>query len=131
MVCTPTGITGRFAGKPAGTGTASTIVSGCPKEYGGVEFHSDAMIDCKWKVTKAVKLPDGLRSGFYAMRLRAGDGKGPGEEYLVFFVRPEAPTGRIAFLALTATYLAFANERLSFNGPITQPVTGMPPVLAK
>ncbi len=28
-----------------------------PKEYGGVEFHSDAMIDCKWKVTKAVKLP--------------------------------------------------------------------------
>ena len=102
-----------------------------PKEYGGVEYHSDAMIDCKWKVTKALKLPDGLRSGFYAMRLRAGVGKGLGEEYLVFFVRSKAPTGRIAFLAPTATYLAFANERLSFNEPTTQPVTGMAPLLAE
>jgi N,N-dimethylformamidase len=101
-----------------------------PQEYGGVEFHSDALIDCKWKVTHSVRLPHTLRSGVYAMRLRAGDGKGLGEEYLVFFVRPKAPSARIAFLAPTATYLAYANERLSFDEPTTQSVTGMTPVLS-
>ena len=38
---------------------------------------------------------------------------------------------RIAFLAPTATYLAFANERLSFDDPTTQTVTGMTPVLSE
>jgi len=104
-----------------------------PNEYGGVEFHSDALIDCQWKVTKSLKLPETLRSGVYAMRLRAGDGKGKGlgEEYLVFFVRPKAPTARIAFLVPTASYLAYANERLSFDEPIIQPVTGMTPILSE
>jgi N,N-dimethylformamidase len=102
-----------------------------PNEYGGIEFHADAMIDCGWKVTKSLKLPDNLRSGAYAMRLRAGDGKGLAEEYIVFFVRPKVPNSRIAFLAPTASYLAFANERLSINEPVTEPVTGMAPVLSE
>jgi N,N-dimethylformamidase len=102
-----------------------------PHEYGGVEFHSDAMIDCNWEVTKSLKLPDNLRSGVYAMRLRAREGKGLGEEHLVFFVRPKAPTSCIAFLAPTATYLAYGNERLSFDEPTTQPVTGMTPILSE
>jgi N,N-dimethylformamidase len=102
-----------------------------PKEYGGIEFHSDALIDSKWKVTKSLKLPDTLRSGVYGVRLRAGAGHGLGEEYLVFFVRPKTPTGRIAFLIPTASYLAYANERLSFDESIIQPVTGMTPILSE
>jgi N,N-dimethylformamidase len=102
-----------------------------PDEYGGIEFHSDAMIDCKWKVTKSLKLPDNLPSGVYAMRLCAGSGMGLGEDYLVFFVRPKIPTSRIAFLVPTATYLAYANERFSFDDPLTQPVTGLTPVLSE
>ena len=102
-----------------------------PEEYGGVEFHSDALIDCKWKITKSLKLPDTLRSGVYAVRLRAGAGNGLGEEHVVFFVRPKSPTGRIAFLAPTASYLAYANERLSFDESIIQPVTGMTPILSE
>ena len=102
-----------------------------PQEYGGVEFHSDALIDCNWKVTNSLKLPETLRSGAYAMRLRAGDGTGLGEEHIVFFVRPKVPSGRIAFLAPTASYLAYANERLSFDAPIVQPMTGMTPILAE
>ena len=102
-----------------------------PNEYGGIEFHADALIDCKWKATKSLKLPDDLRSGVYAMSLRAGSGTGLGEDYLVFFVRPKIPTSRVAFLVPTATYLAYANERLSFDDPLTQPVTGMTPVLSK
>lgn len=102
-----------------------------PREYGGIEFHSDAMIDCKWKVTKTLKLPDDLRSGVYAMRLRAGDGKGLAEDYVVFFVRPKTPSARIAFLAPTASYLAHANERVSFDDPNTQIVTGITPLLSE
>jgi N,N-dimethylformamidase len=65
------------------------------------------------------------------MRLRAGPGNGLAEDYLVFFVRPKAPTARIAFLAPTATYLAYANERLSFDDPTTQTVTGITPDLSE
>jgi N,N-dimethylformamidase len=101
-----------------------------PREYGGIEFHADALIDCKWEITKALKLPEALRSGVYAMRLRAGDGKGLGEEHIVFFVRPKSPTGRIAFLVPTASYLAYANEHLSFDAPIVQPMSGSTPILA-
>ena len=102
-----------------------------PHEYGGIEFHADALIDCKWKVTKSITLPDVLRSGAYAMRLRAGNGTGLGEEYIPFFVRPKVPTGRIAFLVPTASYLAYANEHLSFDTPIIEPVTGMTPILSE
>lgn len=102
-----------------------------PKEYGGIEFHADALIDCKWRVTKSLTLPDDLRSGVYAMRLRAGPGNGLAEDHLVFFVRPKAPTARIVFLAPTATYLAYANEHLSFDDPTTQTVTGMTSILSE
>jgi N,N-dimethylformamidase len=102
-----------------------------PHEYGGIEFHADALIDCNWKATKTLQVPDDLRSGAYGMRLRAGDGKGLGEEYIVFFVRPKTPTGRICFLAPTASYLAYANEHLGFDAPIVQPMSGQTPILAE
>ena len=102
-----------------------------PHEYGGIEFHSDALIDCKWNVTKTLKVPDGLRSGAYGMRLRAGDGIGLAEEYIVFFVRPVKPNAGLAFLVPTASYLAYANEHLSFDAPIVQPMSGSTPILAE
>lgn len=102
-----------------------------PEEYGGIEFHADALTDCRWEVTKSVKLPDDLRSGAYAMRLRAGPGTGLGEEYVVFFVRPRTPKAKIAFQVPTASYLAYANEHLSFDAQIIQPMTGQPPIVAE
>ena len=100
-----------------------------PEEYGGVEFHVDAMIDCNWEVTKTVRLPDGLKSGAYAFRLRAGPGRGLAEEYVVFFVRARVPKAPIAFLVPTGSYLAYANEHLSFDAQIIQPMTGQPPII--
>jgi N,N-dimethylformamidase len=100
-----------------------------PDEYGGIEFHYDAMIDCNWEVTKTFMIPADLRSGAYAMRLRAGDGRGLGEEYIVFFVRPALPRAPILFLVPTASYLAYANEHLSFDAQIIQPMTGQPPIV--
>jgi len=58
-----------------------------PKEYGGIDFHPDAITDAGWDVAKTFTLPENLKSGVYAFRLRAGNGKGLGEEYIVFFVR--------------------------------------------
>lgn len=102
-----------------------------PHEYGGIEFHADCMIDCKWGVTKKVTLPQDLRSGVYAVRLRAGPGTGLAEEYVVFFVRPVVPKSRLAFLVPTGSYLAYANEHLSFDTQIIQPMTGQPPIVAE
>ncbi|WP_158808000.1 N,N-dimethylformamidase beta subunit family domain-containing protein [Beijerinckia sp. L45] len=100
-----------------------------PEEYGGVEFHVDAMIDCNWQVTRTIKLPDTLKSGAYAFRLRAGPGRGLAEEYVVFFVRAKVAKAPIAFLVPTGSYLAYGNEHLSFDAQIIQPMTGQPPIV--
>lgn len=100
-----------------------------PEEYGGVEFHYDQMMSSNWEKTRTVTLPETLKSGCYAIRLRAGPGKGLGEEYVVFFVRPKTPKGKVALLFPTATYLAYANEHLSFDAQIIQPMTGQPPIV--
>ena len=100
-----------------------------PNEYGGIEFHDDAMMDCRWDVTKHWRIPD-LKSGAYAVRLRAGHGHDLGEEYLVFFVRAAQPRAPICFVVPTASYLAYANERLSFDAQIAQPISGQTPIVS-
>ncbi|MEQ8659570.1 MAG: LamG domain-containing protein, partial [Gammaproteobacteria bacterium] len=95
--------------------------------YGGVDFHADAVIDCNWEVTRELTLPADLASGVYAMRLRAGPGSGLGEEYIVFFVRAAHPRAKVAMLIPTASYLAYANEHLSFDAQIVQSMAGQPP----
>ena len=101
-----------------------------PEEYGGIEFHEDMIVDCAWNETRRMTVPEGLKSGVYAIRLRAGDGHGLGEEYLVFFLRPATPKAPVAFLVPTASYLAYANERLSFDAQIAQPITGQTPIVS-
>ena len=34
-----------------------------PNEYGGIEFHPDALTDSNWKVTNSMKIPENLNSG--------------------------------------------------------------------
>jgi N,N-dimethylformamidase len=101
-----------------------------PEEYGGIEFHDDAIIDCNWEKTKDFVVPK-LKSGAYAIRLRLGDGKGLREEYIVFFIRPRKPNAPIAFLVPTGSYLAYANEHLSFDAEIMQPLAGQSPIISE
>lgn len=100
-----------------------------PEEFGGIEFHPEAVTDCRWDVTKAMAIPSDLKSGVYAIRLRIGEGRGLGEEHIVFFVRPAKPSAKLCFLVPTASYLAYGNEKLSFDAQIIQPMTGQPPVI--
>jgi N,N-dimethylformamidase len=100
-----------------------------PSQFGGIEFHPDAVTDCRWETTNRMTTPTDLKSGIYAVRLRIGPGIGIAEEYIVFVVRPAKPNAKLCFLVPTASYLAYANESLSFDAQIIQPMTGQPPVV--
>ena len=89
-----------------------------PAQFGGIEFHEDALADCGWQPTISMEVPD-VKSGVYAARLRAGDA----EEHVVFFLRPKEPSAPIAMLMPTCSYLAYANERIGLD-------TGMAQVLS-
>ena len=86
-----------------------------PAQFGGIEFHEDAITDCGWEPTVSMAVPD-LKSGVYAARLRAGDAV----EHVVFFLRPKEPTAPIAMLMPTCSYLAYANERIGLGTGIAQ-----------
>ena len=98
-----------------------------PSQYGGIAFHDDALTDCRWQPTLEWTVPDGLRSGVYALRLRAGDG----EEHIPFFVRAARPKAPIAVLLSTFTYLAYANEHLAFEAQIAQAITAHTPIISE
>lgn len=82
-----------------------------PEQYGAIHFHDDDLDDAQWEVDFELSVPDRLRSGVYAARLTAGEH----EDYIPFFVRPKRGTAsaRIAFLAPTFSYLAYANEHMA------------------
>ena len=78
-----------------------------PEQYGAIHFHDDDLYDCGWKTDFSWTVPSGTRSGFYAARLSTDDD----ESWVSFFVRPQQgkPTAPIAFVASTATFMAYAN----------------------
>ena len=99
-----------------------------PSQWNAVHFHKDDLYDAGWQTTAEVQLPGDLPSGIYAFRLRralgeAGDGddetgREPEIDRVPFFVRPAAgaTTADVALLMPTATYLAYANHRMLFEG---------------
>jgi N,N-dimethylformamidase len=94
-----------------------------PNEYGGIEFHNDALTDCRWEPTLSVAIPDGLRSGVYAVKLTAKHGVGVAEEYAPFFVRAATPRAPIALLIPTGSYLAYANAQTPFDSDLLQSIS--------
>lgn len=93
-----------------------------PEHYGAVHFHDDDLYDCGWDVDFKVTIPATLKSAVYAVHLF-----GEGESYYVpFAVR--APRGKttspVAFLLPTASYMAYANNRIGIDVPETETVSG-------
>ncbi|MEM7339428.1 MAG: N,N-dimethylformamidase beta subunit family domain-containing protein [Actinomycetota bacterium] len=85
-----------------------------PSQWNAVHFHRDDLYDAGWEPTAEVHLPADLPSGIYAFRIETEHG----EDRVPFFVRPaaNAATADVAFLASTATYIAYANHRMLFEG---------------
>lgn len=100
-----------------------------PEEYGAIHFHHDDLTDANWDVDFEYTIPESMESGVYAARLRTEND----ESYIPFFVRPKegADTAPIAFLAPTASYLAYSNDHLTTDGIITEPLSGQASVMRK
>ena len=82
-----------------------------PSEYGAIYFHDDDLEVAGWEIDFEWTVPDQFPSGVYAARLSTDDA----EDYIPFVVRPvrgEA-RARIAFLAPSVTYLAYANQQFN------------------
>ncbi len=84
-----------------------------PGQYGAIHFHDDDLVDAGWQEDFRFEVPADLRSGVYAARLRANEA----EFWVPFFVRPAKGQARakIAFLASTATYIVYMNNRARFT----------------
>jgi len=85
-----------------------------PAQWDAIHFHHDDLYDAGWAATADLTLPPKLPSGIYAFRL-VGDA---GEDRIPFFVRPaaRAATQDVALLMSSATYMAYANHRMLFEG---------------
>ena len=81
-----------------------------PDQYGAIHFHQDDLEDAGWEPDFELTVPQGLRSGIYAARLK-GEGR---EDHIPFIVRPspDGPRGPILFLVPSYTYLAYTNDRM-------------------
>jgi N,N-dimethylformamidase len=98
-----------------------------PSHYAAIHFHSDDLYDAGWSESLKFRLPDTLRSGFYAVKLEAS---GP-PFYVGFIVSPKrgAETAKLAVLASTMTYLAYANYRRRMTpGPFELTMGALPTV---
>ena len=86
-----------------------------PAHFDAVHFHHDDLYDAGWTTSIETTLPDDLPSGIYTFRVRSD----AGEDRVPFFVRPAAGarTADVALLMPTATYMAYANHRMLFEGP--------------
>lgn len=81
--------------------------SSAPEEYSAIHFHSDDLYDCGWRTDFEFVIPETMRSGIYAMRLRTA----ACEEYIPFMVAApkRSPQSSVALLVPTYTYLAYGN----------------------
>ncbi len=78
------------------------------EEYGAIHFHDDDIDDCRWETDFEFNLPDGIKSGVYAVRLRLG----VDEDFVPFFVRPRRGERQADFCLIipTFTYVIYANH---------------------
>lgn len=93
-----------------------------PGDYAAIHFHDDDLYDCGWETDIVVSLPHDIPSAVYAIRLFSADH----EYFVVFAVRSprDKPTAPVALLLPTASYLAYANNRIGIDVPETEIVCG-------
>lgn len=92
-----------------------------PEQYAAIHLHRDDLSDCAWTPQWELRLPSGLESGVYAVRVRAGDH----EDRIPFVVRPPRATSGeqrpdVLFVLPTNSYLAYANDHVATDSPRVQ-----------
>lgn len=94
-----------------------------PELYGAIHFHQEDLADANWRSDLTWVVPEDLRTGIYAFKLKTDHGA---EDIIPFFVLP--PKGRttadLVFLASTFTYLAYANSHHGYEDPLAEPAYG-------
>jgi N,N-dimethylformamidase len=108
------GLTGRLHNLPARAMTGSrwdgSVMSWQhdPGHYAAIYFHDDDLYDCGWETDFTFTVPEDLKSGVYAARLRSAEGD---EEMIPFFVpAPKGrPQSRLCVLVSSFTYTVYAN----------------------
>ena len=92
-----------------------------PRLYSAIYFHDDDLYDAGWDEDFVCRIPENLASGVYALRLHTPDS----EFYAPFCVRaPRGQKNDVAFLLPTASYMAYANNRIGLDVPETELVCG-------
>ena len=113
--------------------TADEIVyHHAPEEYGAIHFHDDDIDDARWDADFSFTAPEGLKSGFYAARLRIGGVESSAtEDYIPFVVRPpkDQPSAKVAVIIPTNSYLAYSNDNLATNSVVAQLLAGKVPLM--
>jgi N,N-dimethylformamidase len=100
-----------------------------PSHYGAIHFHRDDLYDCGWQTDFEYEVPDGLKSGIYAVELTQGQET----DTIVFFVRPRrgARQADLVLIVPTASYLAYGNHHMTTDWAFGENVEGvfavMPP----
>jgi N,N-dimethylformamidase len=89
-----------------------------PEQYGAIHFHDDDIVDACWEPDFAIDVASVWRSGVYAAKLTAGDFV----FWVPFFVTPPRGESRskVAFLAATATYTVYLNNKGRFVSSATE-----------
>ncbi|MGE0118917.1 MAG: N,N-dimethylformamidase beta subunit family domain-containing protein [Dongiaceae bacterium] len=95
-----------------------------PEHYAAIHFHDDDLYDAGWEPDFEVSIPSDMKSGVYAVKLACGAPREDGghEAFVPFFVRPPKgkATAPVAFLASTATYMAYANSHHGWDDPLAE-----------
>lgn len=82
-----------------------------PSHYGGIHFHDDDCYNFDWECDFEWKIPEGIPSGIYIVRLSNDEGQ---EEALPLFVCPPLAPNRerkkICILMSTFTYVMYGNH---------------------
>jgi N,N-dimethylformamidase len=97
-----------------------------PSQWSAVHFHDDDLYDARWKSDFVYVVPEGLRSGIYAFRLRAQSNDSSQseveEQFVTFVVRPPKgrATAKLLYLFPLATYMAYANEHFGTDDGLVE-----------
>ncbi|HEX4573028.1 MAG TPA: N,N-dimethylformamidase beta subunit family domain-containing protein [Dongiaceae bacterium] len=100
-----------------------------PEQYGAIHFHDDDLYDAGWQTDVVFEVPRHLRSGLYAARLQDGDEV----ERIPFFILPPrgTATADTLFLIPTASYMAYANERLGYDSDLAEVASAHLPAMGR